>query len=320
MSGSPAPMNSAAAKPQTLDDLMMAMDVVDTIRYRDLLVARELGQGEQDEALRTRLRDIYRGQGIEVTDAVIDEGIKALKESRFVYTPPAPSFGRSLAYLWVARARIARWGGAALAAVLLIWGVYQFGIVGPRERAAIETRTEISETLPHNLQTAYEVVIADARVDAAKVQAATLLSDGKAALARQDATGARAAIGSLDDLHTKLLQTYELRVISRENEDTGVWRVPEVNQSARNYYLIVEAINPQERALKMPIRNEEDGKVREVTKWGQRVPQEVFDSVRADKRDDGIVQDRVLGEKLRGELEPRYRMRVLDGAITSWDD
>lgn len=320
MSGSAAPISTAVAKPQTLDDLMMAMDVVDTIRYRDLLVARELGQGEQDEALRTRLREIYRGQGIDVTDSVIDEGIKALKESRFVYTPPAPSLGRSLAYLWVGRASIARWGGAALVAVLAIWGVYQFGIAGPRERAAIETRTELSETLPRNLQTAYDAVIADARVEAAKVQAATLLGDGRAALAREDAAGAKKAIAGLDDLHTKLLQTYELRVISRENEDTGVWRVPEVNQNARNYYLIVEAINPQERALKMPITNEEDGRVREVSKWGQRVPQEVFDAVRADKRDDGIVQDRVLGEKLRGELEPRYRMRVLSGAITSWDD
>jgi hypothetical protein len=30
------------------------------------------------------------------------------------------------------------------------------------------------------------------------------------------------------------------------------------------------------------------------------------------------VQNRRMGQKLRGELEPRYDMRVLGGAITSW--
>ncbi|NOT41219.1 MAG: hypothetical protein HOP13_12070, partial [Alphaproteobacteria bacterium] len=82
-------MSGAAAvpaKPQTLDELMLAMDVVDTIRFRELLVERELGQGDRDKALRDRLREIYKSQGIEVTDRVLDEGIKALKESRFVYT------------------------------------------------------------------------------------------------------------------------------------------------------------------------------------------------------------------------------------------
>ena len=90
-------MSSAAApaQSQTLDELMLAMDVVDTIRHRELIVERELGQGERDEALRNRLREIYRGQGIEVSDRTIDEGIKALKESRFVYTPPPPKIGRA---------------------------------------------------------------------------------------------------------------------------------------------------------------------------------------------------------------------------------
>jgi hypothetical protein len=87
MSGSAAAV--PAAKPQTLDELMLAMDVVDTIRHRELLVERELGQGERDEALRTRLREIYTSQGLTVTDRIIDQGIKALRESRFVY-PPAP--------------------------------------------------------------------------------------------------------------------------------------------------------------------------------------------------------------------------------------
>ena len=34
-------------KPQTLDDLMIAMDVVDTLRHREDLVRRELDESQQ---------------------------------------------------------------------------------------------------------------------------------------------------------------------------------------------------------------------------------------------------------------------------------
>src|SRR5262249_48557508 len=95
-----------APAPQKLDELMLAMDVGDTIRHGELLVERELEQGTRDDELRNRLREIYKGQGIEVPDSVIDEGIKALKDSRFVYVPPRPGLGVTIATMWVNRARI----------------------------------------------------------------------------------------------------------------------------------------------------------------------------------------------------------------------
>jgi len=313
MSGAPAAV-PAVAKPQTLDELMLAMDVVDTIRHRELIVERELGLGERDNALRDRLREIYRTQGIEVTDGVIDQGIKALRESRFVYTPPAPSLGRTLALIWISRGRIVGWTAALLIGVTALWAGYQYGIVGPRQHAAEATRVELAETLPKALQSAYDSVIAEARVDQARTEAAGMLSDGRNALARSDVTGARAAITGLETLRTKLVQTYQLRITS------GVWRYPEENGSARNYYLIVQAVSPSGQTLTIPIRNEEDDRTYNVSAWGVRVPQATYDAVASDKRDNNIVENNVLGEKARGELDPRYRMTVLGGAITSWDD
>ena len=87
----------APSKPQTLDDVMIAMDVVDTLRHREDLVRRELNEEGRESELIARLRQIYRDQGIEVPDHVLAEGVKALKESRFVYTPPPPSWKRTLA-------------------------------------------------------------------------------------------------------------------------------------------------------------------------------------------------------------------------------
>jgi hypothetical protein len=316
MSGSAAATVPAAAKPQTLDELMLAMDVVDTIRHRELLVVRELGQGDRDLALRDRLREIYKTQGIEVTDAIIDQGIKALRESRFVYTPPAPSFGRTLALIWIRRHRIVGMIAAVLIGGTALWGAYQYGIVAPAERAAENTRIELAETLPKSLQAAYDNALRESRVTEGRQQADALFGDGRAALTRKDAPAARSAIEGLEGLRAKLAQTYTLRIINDEKRDSGVWR--EAGNGARNYYLIVEAVAPDGRVLTMPIQNEEDSRTMNVSAWGVRVPQDVFEEVGEDAQDNGIIDDRVLGAKVRGELQPRYRMTVLGGAITNW--
>jgi hypothetical protein len=40
--------------------------------------------------------------------------------------------------------------------------------------------------------------------------------------------------------------------------------------------------------------------------------------VRADKSDNGIVDDDIVGEKKRGETSPQWRVPVIGGAITEW--
>ena len=57
---------AAAAAAPKLDDLMLAMDVVDTLRHDQRVVERELSAGRLDETLIKRLREIYKSQGIKV--------------------------------------------------------------------------------------------------------------------------------------------------------------------------------------------------------------------------------------------------------------
>jgi Family of unknown function (DUF6384) len=68
---------TSAAAPK-LDDLMLAMDVVDTLRHDQRLVERELSAASSDDAMIERLREVYKGQGIEVSDRILEEGVKAL--------------------------------------------------------------------------------------------------------------------------------------------------------------------------------------------------------------------------------------------------
>nr|MDJ0956301.1 DUF6384 family protein [Arenicellales bacterium] len=55
-----------------LDDVMLAMDVVDTLRHQQLLVERELNTEDRDKKMMDRLREIYASQGIEVPDHVLE--------------------------------------------------------------------------------------------------------------------------------------------------------------------------------------------------------------------------------------------------------
>ncbi|MBV8056051.1 MAG: hypothetical protein JOZ29_21300 [Deltaproteobacteria bacterium] len=314
---SAAAASGATEQTPKLDEVMLAMDVVDTLRHQEDLVEKELGQESRDEALKARLRQLYEGQGLEVSDHILDEGIGALRESRFVYTPPPPSFARTMAQLWVRRASIAKVGVVVLALVAagVGWQVWS----SRSERVAKErARIELSSVLPDELSAAVEVTRKEAKAASAQEAVNTIAAEGRAGLAAGDALEVRAAISHLAGLRAKLLQQYILRIVSRPGERTGFFRIPDVNQNSRNYYLIVEAIAPDGNVLRMPILNEENGKTETVTKWGVRVPYSTFDAVRRDKQDDGIVQNNLLGEKKRGALKPDYLMPVLGGTITKW--
>ena len=80
-----------------LDDIMLAMDVVDTLRRRERLVLKELDERGREEDLKARLKRIYAEQGIDVPDHVIEQGVAALKEDRFTYKPRKSGIARRLA-------------------------------------------------------------------------------------------------------------------------------------------------------------------------------------------------------------------------------
>jgi hypothetical protein len=293
-----------------LDEVMLAMDVVDTLRHRERVVERELSVEEQDRQLVTRLREIYAGQGIEVSDAIIERGVRDLREDRFVYRSTGPSFGRSLAKLYVTRGR---WGKPAAAVVGLAAAAlvgYQVFIRGP-ELARIEA-------LPERLEQAYSAVIELAEAPEVEAEALAMRGDGELAYDRRDYRAVNAAVGGLETLRIALASEYRVRVVSAPGEASGFWREPEDNPSAQNYYLVVEAVDANGNRLPMSITNEENGRTFTVRRWGQRVDAATFEAIRADKGDDGILQNAVVGEKRRGSLDPDYRPGVLSGAVTEW--
>lgn len=289
-----------------LDDVMLAMDVVDTLRRRERMVVRELDELGREEDLKQRLKRIYAQQGIDVPDHVIEQGVAALKEDRFTYKPPQAGIARRLALLYVRRSSWGKWLGGGIAAGVLALSANYFMFVAP------------DKALPRQLEERHAEVLAIAASDQARAAAGQIVNAGTSALRNDDSDGARAALAELDQLRIGLEQEYTLRIVNRPGERSGVWRIPDVNTAARNYYVIVEAVNAGGKRLRVPIKNEETGRVEQVEAWGLRVDEGIFDAVKRDKLDDGIIENDRFGFKQRGYLEPQYEMPTTGGAITQW--
>jgi hypothetical protein len=301
-----------------LDEVMMAMDVVDTLRHRQDIVTRELAGEARERQLIERLREIYRQQGIEVPDHILKEGVAALEESRFAYDPPKPGFKVALAKLYVSRRRWGRPVLAVFAAVALLLVGY-FAIWGPIQASQAEAaRLELAERLPAEMDALYQTIFEETKVQQAVVEAEQLRQRGKALAAEGDRDGAAQIVERLTALRDKLRLEYTVRVVNRPGEDSGFWTFPEINTDATNFYLIVEAIDPNGGTLTLPIENEENQVTEAVDKWGIRVPESVYNAVAADKRDDGIIQMDEVGRKSFGFLETEYALPVLGGAVTRW--
>ena len=289
---------------------MVAMDVVDTVRHQQLIVDRELDAAGRRKRLLERLRDIYDAQGIEVTDAALEAGVDALEEGRFGYTPPPPGLSVTLARIYVRRGRWFK-GFAIFATLAIVIGLaWLFMVQLPQSR--------FENALPGQIASTRDQIVGQSRSAAATARANELMAQAERAIRVDNFDEAQRLHAELEELRVELERGYEIRIVSRPGEYSAIWRVPDLNPGARNYYLIVEAVDARGNILTLPVRNEEDGRTVRVQKWGVRVTEATFEAVAADKRDDGIVDDFVLAVKSAGKLEPEYRVETTGATITEW--
>lgn len=408
-----------------LDDVMLAMDIVDTLRHERSTVERELDAETRDEVLVERIKQIYAGQGIAVTDDLIRKGVEALKQDRFAYVPPKPSFALRLAHFYIGRWKWFRRG--AITAVLLsgsyvamqlpqqwqdsrAYSAYSARIAeigdrfdsldtrigsigrwhdaqsvddGPaattigklvdevgsglkRMRSQRSALAAVSTAVDADTYAAQKLPIASvidrSVVELAEVESAVtaleqkmgtadqlralaqrfttastalsvahlkpevqtevtnLLSQADAGFHAGDAGLAEPLVRRLEQMAAALTQAYELRIVSQQGVKSGIWRYPVDNPNGRNYYLVVEAIGESGLTLSLPITNEETQKIEQVSRFAVRVPEAVYESVKADKIDNGLIDNALVGSKRRGELDVDFKMPIAGGYITRWED
>jgi hypothetical protein len=410
-----------------LDDLMLAMDVVDTLRHQQSLVEHALSADDRDAALTARIRKIYLDQGIVVTDEVIANGVRALREERFAYREPPGGMQTWLAKCYVNRGKAYKPIAGIVAAASIWWGAHFAFSTLPEQRALEEAMAQFNSqvvavqsdtiSLKNRLATAsalakkppqvnaqfssmvppvmretqqalgvaselqgslslddiqsftdtddfgderleaqaelkrYRASIEQLRSNLATVEnnntllaaldrmpaqvmelasAAKSIGAEPAVAAIANAENALAALKAgdikaaekekiaLENLLVEVKESYQILIVSEPGEKTGLWRYPEDKNSARNYYLVVEAVTSDGRRLSRPVVSEEDGKTHQVKRWAMRVNEKTYNNVDADKGDDGIVQNKLFGEKARGYINPTYRMNTTGASIVSW--
>ena len=293
-----------------LEDLMVAMDVVDTLRHREIMVDRELNAVQRREKLVEKLRDIYASQGIEVTNEMLEEGVLALEEERFVFTPAPDTFSTWLAKIYVRRDR---W----MKPLLTLLGVsvaantfYYVSVVRPLAMEKVN--------IPIDIQNTY-VNVVNKSEDSKATQIANILNDeAQSALTSGDIILAKEKLTALEALLLNIKQSYTVQIVQGDGKRSGIWRVPPGSLNGKNYYLIVEGVNTQGQKVDVLMQNEENDKRSKVKQWGIRVDVETFNRVAQDKSDDGIIQDRVVGVKSSGYLLPLYTVSTTGSSITKW--
>ncbi len=301
-----------------LDDVMLAMDVVDTARHEDRLLNDDLAGDERQRVLLERLRTIYDAQGIEVSDKVLLDGVLALETQRFEYKAPKKSLGLSVAKLYINRARWLPLFSIFLTVILGAWLVNHYAFERPAQLEAQRIEKLFSETFPNQIDAQRDTGLAAAATDDIKTRINELHALAASAIAEKDIKKAREYSEDLSELSEDISQSYSLRIVNRRNEMSGVFRLNDDNNNVRNYYLIVEAINAAGEPVKVTINSEEDNQTRQTSIWGLRVPDQVFQSVADDKRDDMIIQNNIVGQKRRGYLEPEYSIETSGGKILEW--
>jgi hypothetical protein len=386
---------SASPHSPSFNDLIVASDIVDTIRNDERLIDHELGSEDRKKALKVRLKDMYKAQGMDVSDAVIEAAVSRSDAERFVFKPMASGLGRFVWTGYVRRNKYAiRMSGAVALIVLVVVGYnaaqYQF-VEKPALEAARNLELQITEVLPSRLKAVSDEALASANrlqdevskseiaaqqtivgsalragdvfgaengiksieelgrnlketearrvlmasakqtvdVETAKVAALSVDANAREALnikiagiglaaESADAASLKTAIRSYNTTLTFVQSTYDIRIVDREGERTGVWRYWEPT-GEKYYYVVVEAIDRTGRAQSVDVKNVENGRTDNVRTWAIRVPQRTYEKVGADKQADGVVDNVKAGVKPAGSIDIRWDIPTInDQRITSW--
>jgi hypothetical protein len=305
-------MDAATAGPAELTDAMLAVDVANTVRRSGEAIGGPAGD------LRGSLRGLYRQQGIDISDAALDTGLAAAADGRFGYKPPARGLGVRLARLYVVRDR---WLPATVAVVLMF--AISFGgfflVYRPWHDAQTQqSELDLSQRMPAAMDALYRTIYDETKVQQAANDALAILDRGKAAAAKGDRAAAQQAMDDLTLIRDRLQQDYQLKVVDGPGAKWGFWSFPKTNAEATNYYLIVQPLDAQGNPETLPVRDEDTGRIDRVSVWAERVPEEVYRAVEADKADDGVIEQNLVAVKDYGFLEPDYLVQALGGQLTRW--
>lgn len=150
-------------------------------------------------------------------------------------------------------------------------------------------------------------------------EAQALRARGEAALLNADTASANQSIAALRTLTDTIASSYTMKIVNENGVKSGVWRYPNNNPNARNYYIVVDALDSSGNPVDVSVVNEETGNTEIASRFAVRVTDEVYESVKDDKLDNGLIDKPLIGTKSPGKLRPEYAVDTANGGIiTNW--
>lgn len=214
---------SAAIEP-SFNDMIIASDIIDTIRSEERAIDFELSFNERRKTFIERMKEEKRKAGVEVSDDVVEAAVDRFLEQRLVFKPMPSGVGRVMASLYVRRNRYLR--NTAIALVTAGLGVaackigYEQLYVKPRIQAQLraearkaqaeqQLETRLKVQLPSELKAVYEraVALSAQLADAqAKAEIDQHKTEVDGAIAARDVDSAERGLRAINNVSKRLDQ------------------------------------------------------------------------------------------------------------------
>lgn len=306
-----------------MHDMLRMMDVASALRRERESAEAQLDLDAHKGKLRERLLATAEASGEALTEAEVDASIQQYFDQQHRYVDPPSGWSRFWANAWVARNR---WLLAALLLAIVVFGSLALAhlLSKPTPKSEPSTtapapvtssksapsqpdagRSDRGDSVVKQRFAKFEKAVAVARAiaatDDARGRVDAIASNGAVAHAGEDAVALAAATSQILELSKRLNLHYAVRIVDQPNERSGVFR--NFDGKLSGHYLIVEAITEAGQSILREVENSETGRRQRVRKWGEQVPESVYNRVGNDKRTDGVIDQRVFARKRRGHYD-----------------
>lgn len=294
-----------------LREQMGAMALIDEMRHRQMVVQEYLDLPRRREEVARRIREYYRSQNIAVDDALVEQGVRTYFDKRLSYEAPASGkLSSLLARIYISRSSWKKPALAGLAALALLAGGGYVAQQAQERQAAEERAAQVAmanqlDELAARIRKAEEGFRAMGMSPADMQQAEAMVAAANSAVQARDNAAARASLEQLEATLAYARTPLTINVVDRSGTKTGVVRSYGAG-GGKAWYLIAEATDPSGRIVPVAVTSAESGEKKLASQFGVRVSEDVFDRVRADKMEDGHVNDKLLGRKPANALTVQY--------------
>ena len=292
-----------------LAEMMRVMDVATTLRQEQELVEREFNVDQTKQMLRDKLKRTAELTGEELTDEQVEAAVNWYYDNLHEYEEPKRSFKWFLAHAYVRRTSILAVLGTLLALGLGIWGLWlapfaplsEANQIARQQQAEQQQLIAVRNSFDKNWKSASSV----ADSESVNEELGKLKREADAYFDNKDKEKLSGAEKRVRDIFARVNEDFTITVVGGENTQSAFPRNYTDSSGTRlsGYYLIVEARNADGNVIPRQIHNVENDTSVTVTQWAERVPKSVFDRLKQDKQEDGVLNETTFGKKTRGKLK-----------------